>query len=183
MSRTIVFDLEGVLITDVEKPVRHPQAESVIRRARSDFENVYLWTAINVQEAYLALLSFCLEEYFDRVIGNFFTHPRQGRRDVFLIPGNCKILTELPKSRYRKDLTILEGRVEDKVLIEDIHTYTEASISKMSKWSGLSIEDVRKSIKQGTGYPPHRVIKISSFKGQKDHDLNYAYNQALALFP
>ena len=55
----------GIFITDVEKPIIHPQTEDVLRRSRKDFEKVYLWTAVNVDRAYLALLSFCLEEYFD----------------------------------------------------------------------------------------------------------------------
>ena len=55
--RSIVFDLEGVLVNDadIDLPVLNPEASAILQRAKSDFDKVLVWTAIGHEKAFKAL--------------------------------------------------------------------------------------------------------------------------------
>lgn len=141
-SRTIVFDLEGVLIDTVYRGNTHPEAIKVLELARDDFDMVYLWTNADEQQSRSALKlleiewGFNLYRYFDRIM----YHESPETRQAWL----------LGKPKY---LAIL-GNPEDFVLIEDndsakiIVGYPNERVIRIPSYYGQECHDLLKQYKR-----------------------------------
>ncbi len=104
MSKTIVFDLEGVLIVSISEPILHPEAKEVLKKSKKDFYQTYLWTLANEKVALPILKDFNLLEYFNKIIYRNSEETQKARLN----------------NRF-KDLTVL-GNPENFILIDDILT-------------------------------------------------------------
>ena len=150
---TLLFDLEGVLIASIYAPVLHHEAHAVLGRACRDggFRQIGLWTLVDWPRAGSVLAQKGLVKYFDFVIATVDSSTGMDNVLVWRESGENEVLTRSP---YNKDLYVLPGFVEDKVLIDD---------------------DPR------NGFPKEMVVMCESFDGEQNHSLVRAYEAALKL--
>jgi phosphoglycolate phosphatase-like HAD superfamily hydrolase len=148
---TILFDLEGILVVSVFAPTLHPEAHQVFQQIKKEdvFKQIALWTCIDSLSAKEILEQHALLQYFDYVI----TSNNCPRR---IVNGNwTKSSFGLPPSEHTKDLTVLPGEPEQKVLIENNRDY---------------------------GFPKGRVVYLASFESREDdHSLIRGYRAARLL--
>ncbi len=109
--RTLIFDLEGVLISTYLFPIIHPQARAVLERAQHDFARVFCWSTGPARDVRKVVEQQDWQEYFFAIIGGRAFHPVE--RGVvsptpwFYVPSASKDLDKLP------------GRASDYVIIDD----------------------------------------------------------------
>lgn len=178
MAKTIVWDLEGVLINSVYNTIYHPQAREVIIKSQRDFDFTYLWTRASIELAYCTLLGMDYVQYFDKLIG---ASEEKLKSIIWCIDnGHVTEKTDLlNEDRIKKDLSRL-GNPEDFVIIEDIMRLRETVRRTQLNLPNSFIEALPEMIK--SGYPPERAIHIETFTGQTNHSLIDPYNQALSKF-
>ena len=162
--RTILFDLENVLIQSVGRGNIHPQATDILKQSRKDFDEVGLWTACDVQEVDRCFNEILKEDnlwkYFDRVI----MADLNDKNELYFISTKLrngkkvetKILGRPSDKRWLlKDLTLL-GDSNDYVLIDDGKSRRVAE-------------------------PMNRIVGLEPYSGQKDHNLWLPYKQAVRV--
>jgi hypothetical protein len=117
MAKNIVFDLEGV-IKNFYSTINelHPQAEEVLKRARNDFDNTYLWSYVKFDKCFDFLTEKNVIDYFDFILGPKL-EGREVYYPVFSVREN-KEVKRLPID-IGKDLSKL-GNPKEFVLIDDL---------------------------------------------------------------
>lgn len=181
MVKTIVWDLEGVLIVRSQEPEVHPDAVEVLERSRQDFDRVYLWTRVEIRRAYEILRYKGLLKYFDRLVCK--KTEREGLRDYMIGIENGRfsgMAAYLSESEHDKDLRLLGGDVGDKILIEDVMRFTKDQINAVCMMQGVdpALFPDDKRVARG-GYPLERVVHIETYRGDNPHSLVIPYEEAL----
>lgn len=151
MAKKLVFDLDGVIISQQKKPVLHPEAKAVLENARKNLDEIILWSRAEFEYTYPDFDKFGLMPFFDRIIfGKEEYTPKISNSLSTLVPKG-----RLSSSEYIKDLSLLGGDPSDYVLIDN---------------------------EPGQIYPPDRVVRVETYKGQKNHSLWEPYQYALKKF-
>ncbi len=157
--KTILFDLENVLIHSVGRPRLHPEAKQVLRESQRDFDKVCLWTLADILDIKEPLERLGLLPYFNRVIGQDMDNKRRVFFTAVELENGKEVkrwqICEPTYGNLVKNLSFL-GNPKDYVLIDD------------QKFRAV-------------GIPMDRVIGIRPYSGQKEHSLWPAYREALRL--